>query len=114
MPTTTEVQRERPKPGRLAGYCALALAVWFGGLLVAAVAFEPTAAVLVVAPEGRAVFTSAHNGDVDFLDASGSLFTVSGRNAGFVRRLYANGAWLVLPMTEGGCRVMQQIRAQFS
>ena len=111
---TTEVQRDRLRPWRLTGCCVLALAVWFGGLLVAALAFEPTAAVMVIAPEGRAVFASARDGDVDFLDAAGSLFTVSGRNAGFVRRLYANGAWLVLPMTEGGCRAMQQIRAQFS
>lgn len=114
MPTTTEVQRERPRPRRLVSYCALALGLWFGGLLVAAVTFEPTAAVMVLAPKGRAVFASAQQGDVDFLDASGSLFTVAGRSTGFVRRLYANGAWLVLPMTEGGCRVMQQIRAQFS
>jgi hypothetical protein len=82
----------------------LALGVWFGGLLIGAVAFEPTTAVMVLAPGGRAVIASAKDADVDLLEASGALFTVAGRNAGFVRRLYASGAWFVLPVTSGGCR----------
>lgn len=114
MPMTTEARGERLNLWRLVGCCALALGVWFGGLLVVAAAFEPTTAVMVLAPGGRAVIASAQKGDVDLLEASGSLFTVAGRNAGFVRSLYASGAWFVLPVTGGGCRVMQPIRAQFS
>jgi hypothetical protein len=85
--------------------------VWFGGLLIGAVVFEPTAAVMVYAPGGRAVIASARSADVDLLEASGSVFTVAGRNAGFVRRLYASGAWFVLPATGGGCRKIPPIRA---
>ena len=111
MPTTTEAPGARLRPWQLAGSCALALGVWFGGLLVGALAFEPTAAVMVVAPGGRAVIASAESADVDLLEASGALFTVSGRHAGFVRRLYSAGAWLVLPSMSGGCRIRLPIRA---
>jgi hypothetical protein len=95
----------------VATYCVLALGLWFGGLLLGAVAFEPTTAVMVYAPGGRGVIASARNADVDLLEASGSLFTVAGRNAGFVRRLYASGAWFVLPATGGGCRMVFPVRA---
>ena len=111
MSTTTDQRDERVGPTRLAGFCALALAVWFGGLLLGAVAFEPTTAVMVYTPGGRAVIASAKNSDVDLLEASGSVFTVAGRSAGFVRRLYASGAWFVLPATGGGCRKISSIRA---
>ena len=111
MSTTTEQRDALVGPGRLAGFCGLALAVWFGGLLLGAVAFEPTTAVMVFAPGGRAVIASAGNADVDLLEASGSVFTVAGRSAGFVRRLYASGAWFVLPATGGGCRKIFPVRA---
>jgi hypothetical protein len=111
MSTTTDRQDERLGPRRVAGYCALALGVWFGALLIGALAFEPTKAVMVFAPGGGAVIASARSADVDLLEASGSLFTVAGRSAGFVRRLYASGAWFVLPAMSGGCRTLSPFRA---
>ena len=114
MSMTTDGREERLGLRRLAGYCALVLGLWFGGLVVGTLTFEPTMSVMVLAPGGRAVIASATASDVDLLDASGSFFTVAGRNAGFVRRLYGAGAWLVLPATGGGCRMMVPIRAQFS
>jgi hypothetical protein len=82
----------------------LALAVWFGSLIAGAWTFEPTSAVMVIAPTGRAALVSAGNADVELLDASGAVVTVAGRSAGFVRQLYAAGAWFVLPVGTGGCR----------
>lgn len=110
MSTITDRRDACVRPARLAGFGALALAVWFGGLLIGAVVFEPTTAVVVYAPGGRAVIASASNADVDLLEASGSVFTVAGRSAGFVRRLYASGAWFVLPAMSGGCRMAFPIR----
>lgn len=85
-----------------AAYGALAIVVWFGGLAVAARAFEPTDTVIVIAgSESAALATAA---DVALLDATDTFVTVAGRSRGFVRELYAAGAWLVLPAGGGGCR----------
>src|SRR5947208_502946 len=108
---TTDPGDRRLTPLRLAACCTLALGAWFTGLLIGTLAFEPTASVMVLTPDGRAVIASARASDVDLLEGSGSLFTVAGRNAGFVRRLYGAGAWLVLPTTAGGCRLIQPGRA---
>ncbi|CAN0395671.1 unnamed protein product, partial [Phaeothamnion confervicola] len=83
---------------------ALALLAWFGSLTAAARLFEPTAAVLVIGPGRDAAIASAVAADVDLLDTSFSFLMVSGRSPGFVKRLYASGAWLVLPLGSGGCR----------
>jgi hypothetical protein len=99
---TTESHARQRWP--LAVYCALALAIWFGGLTIAARLFEPTTAVLVIGPGRDAVIASAVAANVDLLDTSLSSLVVSGRSRGFVKQLYASGAWLVLPVGSGGCR----------
>jgi hypothetical protein len=103
MSTTIELDRSKSSVWRVAGYCALALTTWFGSLIVAAWAFEPTRIVMVVAPDSRAALASIVQADVDLLDVSGSIVTVAGRSSGFVHQLYAAGAWFVLPLGEGGC-----------
>lgn len=85
-------------------YGACAVLVWFGGLAVVARAFEPTAAVIVIAGSRAAALASARASDVALLDASDAFVTVAGRSEGFVGDLYAAGAWLVLPVGSGGCR----------
>jgi hypothetical protein len=105
MRTTIELDRDKCSVWRVAGYCALALTTWFGSLIVGMWAFEPTRVVMVIAPGSRAALASIVQADVDLLDASGSIVTVAGRSAGFVRQLYAAGAWFVLPVGEGGCGV---------
>jgi hypothetical protein len=91
--------------------CALAVSIWFGALAVAAWAFEPTQSVIVIAPGKDAAIASAAAADVALLDASAGLITVAGLSRGFVRELYAGGAWLVLPASSGGCRVSPNKRA---
>lgn len=100
MRTTTDRSHVRPLSFVACG--ALASVIWFGGLAVAARAFEPTDTVIVVAGSDSAALASA--ADVALLDASGAFVTVAGRSRGFVSRLYAAGAWLVLPVGSGGCR----------
>lgn len=86
-----------------AAYGALAILVWFGGLAIAARAFEPTDVVIVIAGSRDAAAASVKGADVAFLDASDTFITVAGRSKGFVKDLYAAGAWLVLPAGSGGC-----------
>lgn len=106
MCTTIELDRTRNSGWRVAGYCGLALAAWFGSLIVGVWAFEPTRFVMVIAPDSRAAFASIVQADVDLLDGSGPVLTVAGRSAGFVHQLYAAGAWFVLPVGESGCRTL--------
>lgn len=102
MRTTTDQARSRNWPISLC--CALAVGIWFGGLAVAAVAFEPTQEVVVVASNRDAAIASIARADVALVHASDTVITVAGRSRGFVRELYAGGAWLVLPASNGGCR----------
>jgi hypothetical protein len=102
MPTTTD-------PAKVQGWqlplcCALAIGVWFGGLAIAAPLFEPTVEVVVIAANRDAAIASIARADVALVHASDSVITVAGRSRGFVRELYAGGAWLVLPAGNGGCR----------
>ena len=99
MRTTTE-RRIWPIPL----CCALAIGVWFGGLAVSALAFELTPQVVVVAANRDAAIASITRADVALVHVSETVITVAGRSRGFVRDLYAGGAWLVLPASNGGCR----------
>jgi len=82
----------------------VALGIWFGSLALAARLFEPTTTVIVIGPSARADVALAINADVDLRDASALFVTVGGRSKGFVKQLYAAGAWIVLPIGTGGCR----------
>jgi hypothetical protein len=102
MSTTTDRATTRGWPLSLC--CALAIGVWFVGLAIAALAFEPTQEVVVVAANRDAAIASITRADVALVHASDAVITVAGRSRGFVRDLYAGGAWLVLPASNGGCR----------
>ena len=78
---------------------AITLIAWFGSLAALTLAIEPTRDVIVF---GAA--QSAMQAPVGLLDAHDGFVRVRGSEAGFVRALYANGAWLVLPASNGGCR----------
>lgn len=108
MSTTIELHLGARGGWRAVACCGLALGIWFASLIVAALAFEPTRAVIVIG--SGAAIASAQQADVDLLDASGAIVTVAGRSDGFVRRLYAAGAWLVLPAGSGGCRAIASRR----
>lgn len=79
----------------------LVLALWFGGMAAAAALFEP-AAVIVFAPEARAVAMVAA-ADGALLSSGTGFATGRSDRTGFVRRLYARGAWFVWPSLTRGC-----------
>ncbi|MEA2933935.1 MAG: hypothetical protein QOD74_581 [Variibacter sp.] len=88
---------------RFALIAAGALSVWFG-VIVGVTAFaEPTRSVLVIGGSPAHAMSAALNAEVQLLSGSGRALAVIGTERGFVRHLYAGGAWLVLPAILG-CR----------
>jgi hypothetical protein len=88
--------------GRILATVAAVLATWFAGLAAVAVLAEPTPTVIVFAPRQAAMASVVATGS-DVLDIGRFFLLVRSERAGFVRRLYGAGAWLVLPMPEEGC-----------
>jgi hypothetical protein len=84
----------------------LALASWFTALAVLTYAAEPSREVLVWVPNARLAKTLS-SAPVSVLDGqSAGFLRVRGDTPGFVRSLYAGGAWVVLPAGSGGCRAL--------
>lgn len=83
------------------------LAAWFGGLAALALVLEPTPSVLVLAPRAAAI-RAAVQADATLLDVHTVASVARSQRQGFVRDLYAGGAWLVLPAPEGGCLGLYQ------
>jgi hypothetical protein len=81
----------------------LVAALWFAGLAAAAVLAEPTQGVLVLGPH-ETTFRAVMAGTTSILDEGNGYLVAHGNRSGFVRELYAAGAWLVLPAVSGGCR----------
>jgi hypothetical protein len=77
------------------------LVLWFGGMGVAAYAFDPSA-VIVFAPAGTAVEIIARS-DGALLTSGAGFATGTSDRSGFVRRLYTQGAWFVWPSLTRGC-----------
>lgn len=89
--------------GRFVGAALLVSAIWFAGLATVVVIAEPTRDVVVLGPPETSM-TAVATGPSLLLDAGQTFVVVRGVRDGFVRELYAGGAWLVLPAMGGGCR----------
>ena len=89
--------------GRLVGAACVALAAWFALAASVTLVMEPVRTVAVFAPASVALAALAH-ADARLVGSGGGFILVRGERAGFVRRLYAGGGWLVLPALTGGCR----------
>ena len=80
---------------------AMALAIWFAFLPLAMLA-EPTFDAMIVGPPDRTLAALAGS-DTRIMELGDTYLVVRGSERGYVRALYANGAWLVLPARAGGC-----------
>jgi hypothetical protein len=98
MPTTTDRRRGLGFPVR---GLVVALVVWFAGMAAVAYAFDP-AAVIVFAPQRTAV-TAIATADGNLINSGFGFATGTSDRSGFVRRLYAQGAWFVWPSLTRGC-----------
>ncbi len=94
------ITEARPGPAFLKA-ASLALAAWFGGLALLTPLVEPTRDVLVFGPQ--ATIATLPSAGAALVDVSAGWMRVRRAEPGFVTRLYASGAWLVLPAFEGGC-----------
>jgi len=103
MSTTTDTAGFAGRCARFLGAASVVVAVWFVGLAVTAVLAEPTRGVLVLGPH-QTTFRAVMAGTTSIVDAGNGYLVASGNRSGFVRELYAAGAWLVLPANHGGCR----------
>src|SRR5262245_6248469 len=88
---------------RFAGAAAATVVAWFVLAAVTTLALEPSRTVAVFAPQSSSLAALVH-AEVRLVDARPGFFVVQGERSGFVRQLYAGGAWLVLPALTGGCR----------
>ena len=81
---------------------ALALAIWFVGMTVAALVVQPDA-VVAFGPQGRLIRATVE-ADGALLTAGQGFVALRTGNAETVRHLYKSGAWLVWPVLGAGCR----------
>ena len=98
----TGTARPSDRSRRLAAAAGCALAAWIALAALITVLVEPGDRVIVIAPASVI--------DAVLADRSLSLIEIGPGGAvlgsdkpGYVRRLYAGGAWLVLPRRIGGC-----------
>jgi hypothetical protein len=81
---------------------AAALVVWCALIIVITVAVEPTDDVIVIGPT-RATLAALSNSENLIVDSGSYFIRIRGARPDFIRTLYYNGAWLVLPSSAGGC-----------
>jgi hypothetical protein len=77
---------------------AVTLVLWFLGMAALATVVEPPV-VTVFGPAGPILA----DGRLKILAVRPGVVTVAGEGRGWVRRLYATGAWFVWPIRAGGC-----------
>ncbi|MBA9065306.1 hypothetical protein GGQ91_004723 [Methylobacterium fujisawaense] len=95
MPTITD---RRPRRGLPIAPAAAALAGWLGVTALTALAVQPET---VVALGNPAALAAADDGAL--VSAGRAYLVIRPAAPGAVRRLYAGGAWLVLPAPGTGC-----------
>jgi hypothetical protein len=74
------------------------LLLWFAGMALLATVWEPP----VVAVFGPPAAILSDPG-LKIVTLRAGVATVAGQGHGWVRRLYADGAWFVWPITASGC-----------
>jgi hypothetical protein len=88
--------------GKLAAIMLAVAAGWFIaiGLLTYFVDLSPT--VIVFGPEATTMAAMSRS-DTLVLEGGPGFIVVQGKGRGFVRKLYSEGAWLVMPSDLDGC-----------
>ena len=86
---------------RAVGILVLIAAGWFVFMAGFMLVSEAAPAALVIAP--RAGFLDNAPRDTQLMRGGETVLVVAPGRDGYVRRLYASGAWLVLPALRNGC-----------
>jgi len=116
MSTTIEAQLNDTswlaRGGRLA---AIALAVvigWFATMAALTYYLDLSPTVIVFGPEATTMAAMSRS-DTLVLEGGPGFIIVQGNGRGFVRKLYAEGAWLVMPSDLDGCGFGSYLREKF-
>jgi hypothetical protein len=86
---------------RFLGAAIGVLGIWMFVAGLAALA-EPTSTVTAFGPQAR-LLRAVNAADVELVNAGRGFMVVRGRTNGFVKALYAAGAWAVIPGGIGAC-----------
>lgn len=87
---------------RLSATAFTAMLAWVALLALVALLVQPTPTVLVLGPRAPTLRAADATGAA-IIDLGMTATRLRSDKPGFVRALYAAGAWLVLPAPEGGC-----------
>jgi hypothetical protein len=116
MSTTTEEEpRQAPLLVRGAKLAAAAFAValaWFVAVAGLTYIADLSPTVIVFGPE-KTTMAAMSRSDTLVLEGGPGFIVVQGAGRGFVRKLYAEGAWLVMPSNLDGCGLGSYLREKF-
>lgn len=102
-PTAQAKMRERGEPAKhLFAWGTVAAGLWLVALALITAFLEPLRTVAVFGPAHHVV-AALEGTDMRIRSAGTGYLVVEGDTPGFVRRLYARGALLVLPSRPAGC-----------
>lgn len=98
--------------GKLAAAAFAVALAWFlaVGVLTYFADLSPT--VIVFGPEETTMAAMSRSGTL-VLEGGPGFIVVQGSGRGFVRKLYAEGAWLVMPSNLDGCGFGSYLREKF-
>lgn len=88
--------------GRFAGVISLILLVWFCMLAAVPVIRDGPGQYLVIGPQGERLEGIAAT-QAKLVSEGWGYTQIDSRSPDIVSQLYANGIWLVLPASNGGC-----------
>lgn len=107
---TTDTTAPRPSLPRrflIGGLTVVTLLVlWFGTMIGAMLMLDVSKQALVFGPT-RQILNDQNDG-IKIISLDEHRMVVTGTAPGYVRRLYAGGAWLVLPALTAGCLVLRR------
>ncbi|MGI9406412.1 MAG: hypothetical protein ACR2O4_08580 [Hyphomicrobiaceae bacterium] len=109
--TTDRTSVDRESGGNLlktAAILATLVSGWFAAMAASMLMVERPAAALVIFP--NAWSRAALPADIRLIRGGNHTLILTSSKAGYVRRLYKAGAWLVLPSLKNGCLDLARFR----
>lgn len=92
------------------GFAAFAVVLaWFIAIAALTYFAEISPTVIVFGPE-KTTMAAISRSDTLVLEGGPGFIIVQGKGHGFVRRLYSEGAWLVMPSNIDGCGIGGYVR----
>jgi hypothetical protein len=94
---------------QFAGAAAFVLLVWFSAVAVLTRFAEPSSSVMVFGPIENTLKALGQS-EMTLVAGGTGFLVVQGDQPGFVKTLYRQGAWLVMPSIVDGCGLASYLR----